>query len=267
MMGGNIEVRSQPGKGSLFWFELDLPVAVVTRTFQPTQKITGYQGPRKRLLVVDDVPQNRVLLIDALHPLGFDVVDAENGQECLDLLDAADPDLIVMDVMMPVMDGREATRRIRKHPRFARIPVVASSASATREDETLCHEAGADVFLPKPIDNDVLLKIIGERLSLTWTTAEPAPNTQETATDTVNEGELVVPPEDEIEVLYDLARLGNMQSLCARADHLKELDARYGAFARQLRALAENYQSKAILALVVRMRKERAAAPGADPQA
>ena len=124
----------------------------------------------------------------------------------------------------------------------------------------LCYEAGADVFLPKPIDNDVLLKIIGERLSLTWTTAEPA-------TGTVNEGELVVPPEDEIDVLYQLARLGNMQSLCVRADYLKELDARYGAFAQQLRTLAENYQSKAILALVVRLREERAAAPGADPQA
>ena len=267
MMGGNIEVASQPGKGSLFWFELDLPVALVKRTFQPTQKITGYQGPRKKLLVVDDVPQNRVLLIDALHPLGFDVVDAENGQECLDLLDAVNPDLIVMDVMMPVMDGREATRRIRKRPRFAKIPIIASSASATREDEMLCYEAGADVFVPKPIDNDALLKIIGERLSLAWmTTTEPAPGAPAPGAGAAQDAGLVVLPEDEIEALYQLAMVGNMQSLCARADYLKGLDARYGAFAQQLRALAESYQSKAILALVGRLRKAHEAAQAADPQ-
>jgi CheY-like chemotaxis protein len=239
----------------------------VTRTFQPTQKITGYQGPRKKLLVVDDVPQNRMLLIDALHPLGFDVVDAENGQECLDLLDAVNPDLIVMDVMMPVMDGREATRRIRKRPRFATIPIVASSASATREDEMLCREAGADAFVPKPIDNDVLLKIIGERLSLTWiTTMEPAPGTPDAGAAPAQDAESVILPEEEIDALYQLAMVGNMQNLCARADYLKGLDARYGAFAQQLRALAESYQSKAILALVGRLRKAHEAARAPDPQ-
>jgi CheY-like chemotaxis protein len=216
---------------------------------------------------VDDLPQNRLLLIDALHPLGFEVVDAENGQECLDLLDSVDPDLIVMDVMMPVMDGREAARRIRQRPRRAGIPIIMTSASATREDESQCFAAGADAFLPKPIDNDLLLKIIGETLSLTWlTTTERVAEAQPAGGEAGQAAEVIVPPRDEIETLYRLARVGNMQSLCARADYLKGLDPRYAAFARQLRVLAENYQSKAVLALVERYRAEHEAARSEDPQ-
>ena len=266
MMGGNIEVKSQLGKGSLFWFELDLPVGAAVRAVPPTQQIIGYQGPRKKLLVVDDFPQNRLMLIDALQPLGFEVFDAENGRECLDLLDGVKPDLIVMDVMMPVMDGQEATRRIRKLPPFAGIPIIASSASATREDEAQCYAAGADAFLAKPIDNDLLLKTIGEQLSLTWiTTAERVPEAQEWEVAPEKAVDFIVLPPDEIETLYQLARLGNMQSLCARADYLKGLDPRYVPFAQQLRTLAENYQSKAILALVERFRVESEAAPTEDP--
>jgi signal transduction histidine kinase/ligand-binding sensor domain-containing protein/DNA-binding NarL/FixJ family response regulator len=265
MMGGTVEVTSELGKGSLFWFELDLPAAPAARAVLPAPQIIGYLGPRKKVLVVDDLPQNRILLIDALRPLGFDVSDAANGQACLDLLDAIAPDLIVMDVMMPVMDGREATRRIRQRRQHGGIPIIASSASATREDESQCHAAGADAFLPKPIDNDLLLKTIGELLSLTWiTTTERVAATQEMASAPALD--VIVPPPDEIETLYRLARMGNMQSLCARADYLEALDARYAAFARQLRSLAESYQSKAILALVERCRAARDALRTEDPQ-
>jgi len=264
-MGGNIEVTSQPGKGSLFWFELDLPVAAVARAVVPAPRIVGYQGPRKTLLIVDDLPQNRMLLIDALQPLGFEMAEAGNGRACLDLLDGVRPDLIVMDVMMPVMDGREATRRIRQQPRFAAVPIIASSASATSEDEAQCRAAGADAFLPKPIDNDLLLKTIGDLLSLTWiTTTERVPAAQDMAPEPA--AGVVVPPPDEIETLYQLARAGNMQSLRARADYLHDLDPRYAAFARQLRGLAESYQSKAILALVERYRAAHDALRTEDPQ-
>ena len=260
MMGGNIEVESQPGKGSLFWFELDLPVAAATRAAAPAPRIVGYQGPRKTLLVVDDLPQNRMLLVDALQPLGFALVDAGDGQECLDLLDAAHPDLIVMDVTMPEMDGREATRRIRRQARFAGIPIIMSSASASSDDEAQCYAAGADVFLAKPIDNDLLLKTIGDLLSLTWiTAAERVPAAADVEPEQA--AGVVVPPPDEIETLYQLARAGNMRSLRARADYLQELDPRYAAFAGQLRGLAESYQSKAILALVARYRAVRTEDP------
>ncbi|MRV72782.1 response regulator [Duganella sp. FT92W] len=252
LMGGNIHVRSEQGKGSLFWFELDLPLAspLVTELQAPA-RILAYEGPRRKVLVVDDVPHNRAMLIEALQPLGFDVCDAKNGEECLAVLDDACPDLIVMDVMMPVMDGREATRRIRRMPEFAGIPIIIVTASANREEEAMNLEAGANAFIPKPIELDKLLKTIGTLLSLTWIHDERA---QENAEET---GDFVAPPQHEIETLYRLAKLGNMKLIMARADYLKQLDQHYIPFASRLRHLADSYQSKAVMALVERYRSNQ----------
>jgi CheY-like chemotaxis protein len=260
LMGGTIQVRSEPGKGSLFWFELDLPVAKpLVAELAAQAPIAGYAGPRKTLLVVDDVPHNRAMLIEVLQPLGFNVLDAKNGQECLDILNGACPDLIVMDVMMPVMDGWEATRRIRRTPQFAGIPIIIVTASASRADEENSLEAGANAFLAKPIEHATLLKTIGELLSLSWIRDEFA------LQDADEPGDFVVPPPAEIEALYRLARLGNMDMIRTRADEIKQLDPRYLAFASQLRRLADNYRSKAIMTLVERYRSEPEATRTEEP--
>ena len=249
LMGAYIHVESSLGKGSLFWFELDLPVAAPLTIALPVQApIRGYQGARKKILVVDDVAHNRAMLIEALQALGFDSCDAKNGEECLEMLAGARPDLIVMDVMMPVMDGREATRRIRRMPAFSGMPIIIATASASREDEAKSLEAGASAFTPKPINHDALLKTIGELLSLTWMHDDVA---QESASEP---GDLIVPPPHEIETLYQLSRGGNMEMIRARAAYLKQLDPRYIPFASLLLRLAESYQSKAITALVERYR-------------
>jgi signal transduction histidine kinase/ligand-binding sensor domain-containing protein/ActR/RegA family two-component response regulator len=249
LMGGDIQVQSEPGKGSLFWFELDLPLVALEAVAPAPPIPVGYQGPSKKVLIVDDVPQTRIMLMDALVPLGFEILDAENGQECLHLLDSVKPDLIVMDVMMPVMGGWEATRRIRRRAELTAIPIIIVTASASRDDETKSYAAGANAFLPKPIEHGALIGKIGELLSLTWRYEQPEPAAvQETAAD------VIVPPHEEIEKLYQLARLGNMHEIRTQADRLVSLDARYAAFAKQLRQLAENYQSIAIVALIERYR-------------
>jgi PAS domain S-box-containing protein len=252
-MGSIIHVESKPGGGSLFWFELDLPVSTEVMPAESTRQriVTGYEGPRKKLMIVDDVPQNRLMLMDATLPLGFEVVDAENGRQCLDLLDSARPDLILMDVMMPVMDGYEATRRIRELPDFASIPVIFVSASVTPSDEVKSRVAGANAFLTKPIEHDALLNVIGEQLSLTWTYEAHEEQAAEEHDETAS---LVIPPPDEIEKLYQLARLGNMQQINAEAERVKSLDPRYVAFAKRLQSLAENYQSRAIVSLLEKCR-------------
>ena len=134
LMGGTIGVTSEPGKGSTFAFELTMPVADSRpSSVALPHTIVGYEGERRRLLIADDVAPNRAMLVDLLHGVGFIVAAASNGLECLVLLDSFKPDLVVMDVMMPVMDGNETTRRIRRMPQWSNLPVIAVTASASRK--------------------------------------------------------------------------------------------------------------------------------------
>jgi signal transduction histidine kinase/CheY-like chemotaxis protein len=260
LMGGDIAVASEPGKGSTFWFEIPAPAAAGSPTIQPSQHaIVGYEGERKRLLIVDDVPQNRAMLMELLHAVGFIVAGAENGLECLVLLDSFRPDLIVMDVMMPIIDGNETTRRIRRMPAWGKIPIIAVTAGASQEDEARCRDAGADAFLAKPVEHDVLLRTIGLQLSLHWVIGEPPP--QALNPDDGEDAALVAPPAQEIEALWQLARLGNMRKIRDRADYLRSLDPAYAPFANRLHALAQGYHSKGLAAFVARYRTENALPP------
>ena len=258
LMGGNIDVASEPGKGSAFWFELAAPVATGSPATAPSQgTVVGYEGERKRVLIVDDVPQNRAMLVDLLQSVGFVVAAAENGLECLVLLDSFKPDLIVMDVMMPVIDGNETTRRIRRMPAWRRVPVIAVTAGASPEDEARCREAGADAFIAKPVEHDVVLQAIGTQLALTWITGRPVPETPPE----VDEAALVAPPAEEIEVLWQLVRIGNMRKIREQAGHLRTLDPAYAPFADHVDALARGYHSKDLAAFVACYRTEDAVRP------
>jgi signal transduction histidine kinase/CheY-like chemotaxis protein len=260
LMGGKIDVTSEPGKGSTFWFEITVPVATsAPAAVAPQETLAGYEGERKRLLVVDDVPQNRAMMLDLLQDAGFIVAAATNGLECLVLLDSFKPDLVLMDVMMPVMDGNETTRQIRRMPGWGNIPIVAVTASAGAEDEHKSVEAGANAFLAKPVDHDLLLHTIGKLLSLTWTTAQPA--SQPSAPGDADDNAMVAPPAEEIEALWQLAQIGNMRKIREQAAYLQGLDPAYAPFASRLDALAQGYHSKQLAAFVARFRAEDAVPP------
>jgi signal transduction histidine kinase/DNA-binding NarL/FixJ family response regulator len=258
LMGGNIDVASEPGKGSTFRFEIAVPVAAgAPATVQPQETLVGYEGERKRLLIVDDVPLNRAMMLDLLQSAGFVVAAAANGLECLVLFDGFKPDLILMDVMMPVMDGNETTRRIRRMPGWDGIPIVAVTASAGADDERKSRDAGADAFLAKPVDHDALLRTVGKLLSLQWITEQAEPATTESDGDV----RMTVPPAAEIEELWQLARIGNMRQIRERAAYLQGLDPAYTAFASRLDMLAQGYHSKLLAAFVARFRTEDAVPP------
>ncbi|MBX3259146.1 MAG: response regulator [Labilithrix sp.] len=119
----------------------------------------------KKVLVVDDDMRTAYALSATLRAKGAEVLVAETGAVALDVLAATpDVDAILMDVMMPEMDGHEATRRIRRQPAFARLPIVALTAKAMKGDEARCLEAGASAYLPKPIDADALLELLHAQL-------------------------------------------------------------------------------------------------------
>lgn len=240
LMGGDIYVSSKPGLGSTFWFELDARVAGLDVVVLPQSVVTGYAGGRKTILVVDDVNEHRALAVQMLEPLGFTLIEAENGREALEKIRNLRPDLILMDSIMPVMDGLEATCQLRQIPGFESLPVIAVSASASDENEAHCLQSGANVFLPKPIDLARLLVQIAALLELDWCYGQ----------DEILGEVPVVPPLPEMEILHHLALSGNMREILQRVDNLIKMDEGYRPFAEQLRNLALGYQSRALLRFV-----------------
>ena len=115
---------------------------------------------RAKILVVDDDRINRTLLTTMLKNEGYDVDSAENGLQCLDKLHAGSYDILLLDLHMPGLDGYEATRAIRKDPRFAKLPIIAMTANAMKGDRELCLEAGMNDYVSKPINRDELFSTI-----------------------------------------------------------------------------------------------------------
>jgi len=123
------------------------------------------------VLVVDDHPVNRRVIKLFLAPFDCDLVEVENGRQALDALEAEAFDLVLMDVNMPVMDGLEATRRLRRDPRWAGLPVVALTADIMRTQIDTCLEAGMDAHIAKPIDLRDLLSVLVQVLDKRGATA------------------------------------------------------------------------------------------------
>lgn len=263
LMGGEIHVESRRGAGSTFSFELNVPVVAPQATVVlPQWTASGYKGARKTVLVVDDIAANRAVAVDMLGQLGFDMVEAGDGLEALEKAKALRPALILMDVVMPGMDGLEATRRLREMPEFGDLPIIAVSAGASGSDAAKSLAAGANAFLSKPIDFSGLLSQIAALLNIEW--SDEVPQTQATVaghaavrTADPSTETLIVPPHEEIEALHHLARLGDMRTIVQRAVHLTELDERYCPFADHLCQLAKNYRSKAVLSFVEQFLERR----------
>jgi signal transduction histidine kinase len=166
-MGGQVQVSSEFGRGTRFGVELPLPVVPALEA-APRQEpsLTRYAGPARRVLVVDDVAANRMLMRDFLTNAGFEVALATDGSELLEAARGFRPDLILMDSVMPSVDGIEATRQLRRDAELAAVPVIAVSASATAEHRTACLQAGVNVFLTKPVSLEELQAHIARELGL-----------------------------------------------------------------------------------------------------
>ncbi|HET9644302.1 MAG TPA: ATP-binding protein [Burkholderiaceae bacterium] len=248
LMGSEIQVESHVGHGTRFWLDLELPLATspLLPRMSAIEHIDGYEGPRRKVLIVDDIAANRTPVAEFLGDLGFEVLEATDGQDALVCMEATLPDIVLMDSVMPVMDGREAIRRLRHTRQWKDVPVIMVSANASAADREESLAVGADAFLPKPIEFDRLLPAIGHLLDLTWTHGKA----DETADDEASQAELVAPPPQELEALLRLARIGNMRSIRNQAENLATLDPRYCPLANRLRQLADGFESAAIVQLL-----------------
>ena len=118
----------------------------------------------KRILVVEDTEDNRQIIRDLLSSVGYELIEATDGAEGVALAQSQHPDLILMDIQLPEMDGYEATRRIRAIPELARVPIVAVTSYALSGDEAKTREAGCDGYVAKPFSPRQLLAKIREFL-------------------------------------------------------------------------------------------------------
>jgi CheY-like chemotaxis protein len=169
LMGGEIQVRSWVGEGSVFSFEIETAAALTSGSVRAEPGVpTGYLGERRRILIADDVTENRALWVAVLTALDFQVTEVENGWQALQEVGQARPDLALIDLAMPILDGWETIRSLRRAPENADLPIVATSASATAEVEASSLAAGANAFVGKPIQESTLLRVMGELLKLEW---------------------------------------------------------------------------------------------------
>lgn len=248
-MGGQLEVDSIPGEGSRFWFDLDLPpISKGSISSEPRErKLIAVRGEKQSVLIADDQADNRELLRDMLVPLGFKVYEAENGQSCLHQMMAAQPDVLLVDLRMPMIRGEEVIRRLRQSAEFQEMVIIAISASAFDHDRERCIAAGANDFLPKPFRLSKLLDLLSHHLELELVFEADNPKAKPELS---YQSHLVVLPADLWNTLMELAKRGDIRQLRQQAEQLPILDTRYGPLAEELHHLADRFQIKKILQLI-----------------
>jgi signal transduction histidine kinase/CheY-like chemotaxis protein len=252
LMGGDITVSSQEGKGSIFHVEIGLSagdVAGVANKAADSRRVVGIEPghPKYRVLIADDNNENRDLLALMLGPVGFELRQATDGEEAIREFQAWQPDIILMDLRMPVMDGREATRRIKSSPKGKETSVIVLTASSFEDGRKDMTAAGANGYIRKPFRESELFETIANCLGINYVYAEEVAGSlpqQSGATATLSAEALSRLPKDLVRVIRDTASGANLKLLLTLISQLENHDAQAS---EALRELANHYDYEAIL--------------------
>ncbi|MDM8526606.1 ATP-binding protein [Anaerolineales bacterium HSG24] len=253
MMGGDLNVQSNLGEGSTFWFDLDLPVVNKTLKKIPRsqQSIIGYKGARRKVLVVDDKADNRLVLSNMLRLLQFNIIQATNGQQAIDQIRKESPDVVLMDIMMPGINGLEATKQIRQDTAIKDTIIIALSGRAFEEDRLECQQVGCDDFLTKPLSFSHLFQTLQAHLNLTWIyKAKEADKAEAQPTDN-DDRAIIGPPDAVLQTLLELAKRGDIKRIRHEVTELETVNHKYKPFANQIRDLVKRYRVKQIRELLL----------------
>jgi signal transduction histidine kinase len=241
MMGGQIHVESQLNVGSVFWFRIKLKESQdVLEMPREKKHRTGYNGEKKRILIVDDAEDNLTVLDDMLKSYGFLVCKARDGNESIQAVLEWHPHLVIMDLVLPCMDGYQATQSIRKTEWGKTIPVIACSATESEVVRQLSIASGCNDFIGKPIACADLLDLLAKYLSIQWTYA-----TEQAAEEPSCE-DIVFPPETVLKQLEDMTNEGDIMGIQDWAESFMKNQPEYMAFGKHISKLANQLKLNAI---------------------
>jgi CheY-like chemotaxis protein len=255
MMGSELQVKSTEGEGTTFWFELEMPIVeglTESEDFSTTglsYHIIGFTGDKRKVLLVDDNEKNRAVLRDMLLPLGFEIVEAKDGKDALAKAKSFLPDIIFMDLIMPVMDGVEATQRIRKSSVLKDIIVIGISASAFNTTKQKSFKAGCNDFLTKPIHIEKLLGCLKLHLNLEWEYEEP-PATDSGEQQLDESLPMVFPPAEDLRTLLEFAEISHITGIQQAIEKIKKKNKKFLPFATKIEELVDDFQFKRIIEMI-----------------
>lgn len=254
ILGGKLKVRSSPGKGTEFSFEIEVVESDEGIYEFETKNIKGYEGPQRTILVAEDELFSRVMITKILELFGFKIIEAENGQECVEKTLQYKPDLIFMDVHMPNMNGLEATSMLKKNSETASIPIVAMSGSIDSKVIDECKQTGFDDILFKPFNSLNLLAQCHKYLKLNWIIEEGARlpfifHDTDSITQT-DIKKLEYPPPDQCQLLIKLAQMGDIREMRNVVNRIEKMDLIYQPFVTVMRKYLKTYDMKEIIHLL-----------------
>jgi len=265
LMGGNIYIESEVGEGATFKFDIQVtPVGVEEVVEQPDRLLRRVIGlapgqPRYRILVVDDRESNRQLLVKLLAPHGFDLKEAGNGQQALEVWDEWQPHLILMDMRMPVMDGYEATQRIKATTKGQSTAIIALTASALEEEKAVVLSAGCDDFVRKPFHETDILEVMGKHIGVQYIyeeaeeeTERAVPTIQAEAGAALTPTNLVALPQD---LLSNLAQAATRLDMAMITSLIDEIRSHNTGLADGLALLADEFRYDEISTLIQEARQ------------
>lgn len=252
LMGGHLSVSSTLGVGSTFSIELPVLIAssndcAVADVWYPVKHIAPNQ-PAWRLLVVDDNPENRLLLVTVLTEVGFQVREAENGQQAISVFEQWQPHLIWMDMRMPIMDGYEASTKIRHTQGGNSVKIIALTASAFKEQHGKMIEAGCDAVLHKPFKAQEIFTALTHYLGVEFIYREPtAPPSSSLPTPKITASLLTKLPLALRQQLHEAALNLNAEEIDTLIAQIQSIEPNV---ADGLQVLAESYQFEQIIDLI-----------------
>ena len=256
-MQGTLEVKSDFGKGSTFRFEIFLPIVEMLEAPPVNEdRITGYEGGIKRVLVVDDSSENLAVLVSRLILLGFEVFSAHTGREAVRVARNEIPDLILLDQDMPEMDGLDVAKVLRNNPHIEHIKIFGLSAPVSQGRRKQLFEAVCDEFVDKQIPFSELLEKIRVSLELSWNVI-PAPSGSSSPEEpTDQKKKIVVPPEQILQTIVSYVQQGMFRELQSILTDLQTKYPQFMPFCEQIHRYAQNYDDERIITYITGLREK-----------